>query len=76
VLLDLGTNTQPSEPKHTNMHSGNLHGLLPVPHRSDRWLAPVRPVAPVKPVDRAGQADGYNRCTTDFPESLSDFSSP
>jgi hypothetical protein len=35
VLLDLGTNKQPSEPKHTNTHSGNLHGLLPVLHRSD-----------------------------------------
>jgi hypothetical protein len=30
VLLDLGTNKQPSEPKHTNTHSGNLHGLLPM----------------------------------------------
>jgi hypothetical protein len=45
VPLDLGTNTQPSEPKHTNTQSGNLHGLLPVLHRSDRWTAPVRPVA-------------------------------
>jgi hypothetical protein len=45
VPLDLGTNTQPSEPKHINMHSGNLHDLLPVLHRSDRWPAPVRPVA-------------------------------
>jgi hypothetical protein len=48
VLLNLGTNTQPYEPKHTNTHSENLHGLLPVPHRSDRWLVPVRPVAPVR----------------------------
>jgi hypothetical protein len=45
VLLDLGTNKQPSEPKHTNTHSGNLHGLLPMLHQSDRWTAPVRPVA-------------------------------
>jgi hypothetical protein len=45
VLLDLGTNTQPSEPKLTNTHSGNLHGLLLVLHRSDRWTKPVRPVA-------------------------------
>jgi hypothetical protein len=45
VLLDLGTNKQPSEPKHTKTHSRNLHGLLPVLHRSDRWPAPVRPVA-------------------------------
>jgi hypothetical protein len=43
-----GTNKQPSETKHTNTHRGNLHGLLPVLHRSDRWPAAVRPV------DRAG----------------------
>jgi hypothetical protein len=76
VLLDLGTNKQPPEPKHTNTHSGNLHGLLPVLHRSDRWPAPVRPVTPVRPVDRAGQAGGYNSRTTSIPESLSDFSRP
>jgi hypothetical protein len=35
VLLDLGTSKQPSESKHTNARSGNLHGLLPVLHRSD-----------------------------------------
>jgi hypothetical protein len=45
VPLDLGTNKQPSDPKHTNTHSGNLHGLLPVLHRSDRWTESVRPVA-------------------------------
>jgi hypothetical protein len=44
-LLDLGTNKQPSGPKHTDTHNGNLHGLLPVLHRSDRWPVPVRPVA-------------------------------
>jgi hypothetical protein len=76
VPLDLGTNTQPSEPKHTNTHSGNLHGLLPVPHPSDRWPAPVRPVTPVRPVDSAGQASGYSSRTTSVPESLSDFSRP
>jgi hypothetical protein len=70
VPLDLGTNKQPSEPKHTNTHNGNLHSLLPVLHRSDRWPAPVRPV------DRAGQAGAYNSCTTSVPESLSDFSRP
>jgi hypothetical protein len=70
VLLDLGTNKQPSEPKHTNTHNGNLHGLLPVLHRSDRWPAPVRPV------DRAGQAGGYSSRTTSVPESLSDLSRP
>jgi hypothetical protein len=44
VVLDLGTNKQPPEPKHTNTHSGNLHGLLPMLHRSDEWPAPVKPV--------------------------------
>jgi hypothetical protein len=70
VLLDLGTNKQPSEPKHTNTHSGNLHGLLPELHRSDRWPAPVRPVESV------GQAGGYSSRTTSLLESLSDFSRP
>jgi hypothetical protein len=74
VLLDLGTNKQPFESKHTNTHSGNLHGLLPVLHRSDRWLAPVRPVTQVRPVDSAGQAGGYSSRTTSVPDSLSDFS--
>jgi hypothetical protein len=76
VPLDLGTNTQPFEPKHTNMHSGNLHGLLPVPHRSDRWPAPVRPVTPVRPVDSVGQAGSYSRRTTSVPESLNNFCRP
>jgi hypothetical protein len=76
VLLDLGTNKQPSEPKLTNTHNGNLHGLLPVLHQSDRWPAPVRLVTPVRPVDKAGQADGYSSRTTSVPESLSDFSRP
>jgi hypothetical protein len=70
VLLDLGTNKQPSKPKLTNMHSGNLHCLLPVLHRSYRWPVPVRPV------DKAGQAGGYSSRTTSVPKSLSDFSSP
>jgi hypothetical protein len=39
VILDLGTNKQPSEQKHTNTNSGSLHGLLPVLLRSDRWPA-------------------------------------
>jgi hypothetical protein len=76
VLLDLGTNKQPPEPKHTNTHNGNLHGLLLVLHRSDRWPAPVRPVTPVRLVDNAGQAGGYSNRTTSVPESLSDFSRP
>jgi hypothetical protein len=74
VPLDLGTNKQPSEPKLTNTHSENLHGLLPVLHRSDQWPAPVRLVTLVRPVDRAGQAGGYTSHTTSVPESLSDFS--
>jgi hypothetical protein len=76
VLLDLGTNTQPSEPKHTNTHSGNLHGLLPVLHWSDRWPAPVRPVTPVRPVDSVSETGGYSSHTTSVLESLSDFSRP
>jgi hypothetical protein len=68
VLLDLGTNKQPSEPKHTNTHNGNLHGLLPMLHRSNHWLEPVRPV------DRAGLAGDYSSRTTSVPESLNDFS--
>jgi hypothetical protein len=74
VLLELGTNKQPSEPKHTNTHSGNFHGLLPVLHRSDRWPALVRPVTPVRLVDSAGQAGGYSSRTTSVPEGLNDFS--
>jgi hypothetical protein len=76
VLLDLGTNKQPSEPKLANSHSGNLHVLLLVLHRSDRWPAPVRPVKPVRSVDRAGQAGGYSSHTTSVSESLNDFSMP
>jgi hypothetical protein len=76
VLLDLGTNKQPPEPKHTNTHSGNLHGLLPVLHRSDRWPTRVRPVTSVRPVGRASQAGGYISRTTSVPKSLSDFSRP
>jgi hypothetical protein len=51
-------------------HNTNLHRLLPVLHRSDRWPAPVRPV------DSAGQDGGYSSRTTNVPESLSDFSRP
>jgi hypothetical protein len=76
VLLNLGTNKQPSEPKHTNTHSGNLHGLLPVLHWSDRWPTSVRPVTPVRPVDRAGEAGGNSSRTTSVPESLNGFSRP
>jgi hypothetical protein len=74
VLLVLGTNTQLSEPKLTNTHNKNLHGLLLVLHRSDRWPTPIRPVTPVRPVDRVGRAGGCRSRTTSVPESLSDFS--
>jgi hypothetical protein len=70
MLLDLGTNKQPFQPKHTKTHNGNLHGLLPVLHRSDRWPVPIRPV------DNAGQAGGYSSRTTNVPESHSDSSRP
>jgi hypothetical protein len=76
VPLDLGTNKQPSEPKHTNTHNRNLHSLLPMLYRSHRWPAPVRPVTPVRSVDRASQAGGYSSRTTNVLESLSDFSRP
>jgi hypothetical protein len=56
VLLNLGTNNQPSEPKHTNTHSGNVHGLLPVLHRSDWWPAPVWPVSPESRSGLGGQS--------------------
>jgi hypothetical protein len=58
VLIVPWTNTQPSEEKLTNTHSGNLHGLLPMLHRLDWWPVPVRPVTPVRPVDRASRAGG------------------
>jgi hypothetical protein len=76
VPLDLGTNKQSFEPKHTKTHNGNLRGLLPVLHWSDRWPAPVKPATPVRPLDRAGQAGGYSSRTTSVLESLSDFSRP
>jgi hypothetical protein len=66
VLLILGTNKQSTEPKLTNTHNGNLHGLLPVLHQSDRWPAPVRPVTPVRQVGKAGQAGGYSSYTKMF----------
>jgi hypothetical protein len=65
-----------SKPKLTNMHNGNLRGLLLVLHRPDRCPAPVRRVTPVRPVDRAGQAGGYSSHTTNVLESLNDFSRP
>jgi hypothetical protein len=48
--LILGTTKPPSEPKLTNTHSGNLQGLLPVLHWSDRWPELVRTVTLVRPV--------------------------
>jgi pectin methylesterase-like acyl-CoA thioesterase len=68
VLLDLGTNKQPSEPKLARLAA---------------CAAPVTPMAcaghtgdTVRPVDRASQAGGYNSRTTSIPESRSDFSRP
>jgi hypothetical protein len=64
VLLILGTNKQPSEPELTNMHNGNLHGLLPVLHRSDRWPALVRLVGrPVRPVATAAAQQMFQRAS-------------
>jgi hypothetical protein len=61
VLLDLGTNKQPSEPKHrSNLAAPEF----------------LQMVTPVRPVDSAGQAGGYSSRTTNVPESLSDFSRP
>jgi hypothetical protein len=70
-------NRQPTfRAKITNTHDGNLHGLLPVLHQSDKWPALVRPVTPVRLVDRAGQAGGCSSRTTNVQESLIDFSRP
>jgi hypothetical protein len=76
VVLILGTNSQPFELNITNMHSGNLHGLLSVLHQSDRWPTPVRLVTPIRPVDSVGQDGGYNSRATNIPWSLNDFSRP
>jgi hypothetical protein len=58
------------------MHSGKLSSLLPVPHRSNRWLLLVRSMAPVKKVNSVGQADGKQQMHIEVPGSLSDFSRP
>jgi hypothetical protein len=76
VLLILGTNTQPSEPKLTNTHSGKQSNLMYVPHRSDRSLPSVRLMAPVRPVDSAGLAGGEQQMLNKVPGSLSDSSRP
>jgi hypothetical protein len=70
VLQNLGNNKQPSDPKLTNTHNRNLHGLLHVLHRSDRWPVPVRLVTTIRPVDRAGQAGVYSSRTKIVLESL------
>jgi hypothetical protein len=76
VLLVLGTNTQPSEPKLTNTHSGKRSSVLFAPHLSNRSLLPVRPMAPVRPVDSACQAGGEQQMHNKVPGSLSDSSRP
>jgi hypothetical protein len=40
-----------------------------MPHRSDRWPMPVRPMVPVRPVDSASQAGGNNNCAEMFQEA-------
>jgi hypothetical protein len=67
VLLDEGTNKQPSEPR-THQHAQRKLARLAA------CAAPVRPVTPVGPVNKAGQAGGYSSRTTNVPKSLSDFS--
>jgi hypothetical protein len=62
VLLVLGTNTQTSEPKLTNTHSGNLHGFLPMLHRSDRWPARGQ-------TGDTGQTSGQSRSGRWLPQS-------
>jgi hypothetical protein len=53
-----------NHPKQTHQtHNGNLHDLLSVPHRSDWWFSPVRPV------DTAGQAGGNSKRTETFQEA-------
>ena len=70
-------NQQLNQPNQTpQTHSEKLSSLLSVPHRSDRWLLPVRPMAPVRPVDSAGQAGGEQQMHSKVPGSLSDSSRP
>jgi hypothetical protein len=58
------------------MHSGKLSSLLPVPHRSDQWLLPVRPMEPVRPMNSADQAGGKQQMHSEVPGSLIDTSRP
>jgi hypothetical protein len=71
----LGTNTQASEPKLTNTHSENLHGLLPA--------TPVRPMACADQTGDISQTGGKSwsgrwlqQSHNNVPESLVDFSRP
>jgi hypothetical protein len=64
---------QPSKPKHNNTHSGNLHGLLPMLHRSDRWPTSVTPVTaldrwtePVRPVAAAAAQQLFQRASVTY----------
>jgi hypothetical protein len=47
-----------------------------VPHQSDRWLMPVRPMAPVRPLNTTGQAGGKQQMQSKVLRSLSDSSRP
>jgi hypothetical protein len=53
-------NQQLNQPNQTpQTHNGKLHGLLSVPHQSDRWHWSDRWTLPVRSVTK-------NRCTTKF----------
>jgi hypothetical protein len=48
----------------THQHAQrNLHGLLPVLHRSDRCPVPVRPVTPFRPVATAAAQQVFQRAS-------------
>jgi hypothetical protein len=51
VLLTLGANHSTNWNKTLPTLNRNLHSLLSVPHRSDRWLTSVRSVTPARKVD-------------------------
>jgi hypothetical protein len=52
------------------MHSGKLSSQQPVPHRSERWLLPVRPMALARPVGTSSQAGGKQQMHNNIPGSL------
>jgi hypothetical protein len=68
VLLILGTNKQPSKPKHTNTQRKLA--------RLAAYTAPVKLMACAGQTGDTGQAGGYSSCTTNVLESLNYFSRP